>query len=140
MDQIKELDRISKRYRLSAFYAFGSRATEVAALIQQKSGRLAKGARDVDIAVLPDIHVVLSTRDKVEIMLELEELFGASRVDLLILPEADPFLAANAIRGERIYCRDEYGADEYELFILRRAGDLIPLERERINLILEKES
>jgi hypothetical protein len=66
----------------------------------------------------------------------LEDLFGAQRVDLVVLPEADPFLAANIIRGERLYCRDETEADEYELYVLRRAGDLAPLERERIALIL----
>jgi predicted nucleotidyltransferase len=133
----RELARLSERYRLCAFYAFGSRATEVAALIGLKSDRLMKSTRDVDIAVLPHARVSLSVKEKVEIALELEELFGASRVDLLSLPEADPFLAANAIRGERIYCRDDHEADEYELFILRRAGDLIPLERERIRLIME---
>ena len=60
-------------------------------------------------------------------------------MDLIIILEADPFLAANIIRGERIYCRDEYEADEYDLYILRRAGDLIPFERERIALIMEKD-
>jgi uncharacterized protein len=133
-----ELNRVAEKYRLSAIYAFGSRAKEVAASIRQESAVLPKSDRDVDIAVLPEEPVVLNVREKVRIALELEELFGVSRVDLIVLPEADPFLAANAIRGERIYCRDEYAADEYDLFILRRAGDLIPLERERIRLIMEK--
>lgn len=132
------LARIAERYRLSVFYAFGSRAKEVAALIQQKADRLEKETSDVDIAVLPAFRVVLSAREKVEITLELEELFGVSRVDLLILPEADPFVAVNAIRGERIYCLDHYRADEYELYVLRRAADLIPLERERISLIMDE--
>ena len=55
----------------------------------------------------------------------------------MVIPEADPFLAANIVRGERILCKDEYEADEYDLYILRRAGDLVPLERERISLIME---
>ena len=54
----------------------------------------------------------------------------------MVIQEADPFLAANIIRGERIYSRDEYQADEYDLYILRRAGDLAPLERERIAIIM----
>jgi hypothetical protein len=58
------------------------------------------------------------------------------RVDLVVLQEADPFLAVEIIRGERLYVRDEYEADEYDLYILRRAGDLAPLERERQALIL----
>ena len=57
-------------------------------------------------------------------------------MDLVILPEADPFLAANVVRGERLYAENEYRADEYDLYVLRRAGDLAPLERERMALIL----
>ncbi|GAB4526179.1 MAG: hypothetical protein Kow0063_00110 [Anaerolineae bacterium] len=60
-------------------------------------------------------------------------------VDLVCSPEADPFLAANVVHGERLYARDEYEADEYDLYVLRRAGDLIPLERERMALILGEE-
>lgn len=67
----------------------------------------------------------------------LEDFLFVSRVDLVVIPEVDPFLAANIIRGERLYCKDAYEADEYDLYILRRAGDLIPLERERILLIME---
>lgn len=137
-DKQKELARISEKYRLSAFYVFGSRAKEVAASIQRKSVSPVKSNADVDIAVLPNARAVLSVREKAEIMLELGELFGVSRVDLVILPEADPFLAVNTIRGERIYCNDEHRADEYELYLLRRAGDLIPLERERIGLIMDE--
>ncbi|NVM21522.1 MAG: nucleotidyltransferase domain-containing protein [Desulfobacterales bacterium] len=76
-----------------------------------------------------------AVKDKVSFAIELEDLLGVSRVDLVVLAEADPFLAANAIRGERIYCLDEYMADEYELYILRRAGDLAHLEHERLDLI-----
>ncbi len=68
-------------------------------------------------------------------MMEMEDLFEVDRVDLVILTEADPFLAANIIRGERLFCEDDYIADEFELYILRRAGDLAPLEKERLNLI-----
>ena len=73
-----------------------------------------------------------------ELSQELEDFFNVPRVDLLVIPEVDPFVAANIIRGERLYCRDQYLADEYELFILRRAGDLLPLERERLALIMEE--
>jgi len=69
----RALARLSKRYRLSAFYAFGSRAKEAAALVRRKSGKLARSDRDVDLAVLPDVQVVLSAREKVEISLELED-------------------------------------------------------------------
>jgi hypothetical protein len=44
-------------------------------------------------------------------------------------------LSTNIVRGERIFCRDPYAADEYELYILRRAGDLAPFEKDRLSLI-----
>jgi len=72
------------------------------------------------------------------IAIGLEDLFQVSRVDLVELPEADPFLAANAIRGERLFSRDAYSATEYELYVLRKAGDLAPFERERLSLIQGK--
>jgi hypothetical protein len=68
----------------------------------------------------------------------LEDLFQVSRVDLVELPEAHPFLAANAIQGERLFSRDAYSANEYELYVLRKAGDLAPFERERLSLIQGK--
>ncbi|MCG6534496.1 MAG: nucleotidyltransferase domain-containing protein, partial [Syntrophales bacterium LBB04] len=74
-------------------------------------------------------------REKVGRAGQTEDLRGVGRVDLVILSEADPFLSANIVRGERLFCRDTYAADEYELYILRRAGDLAPLEMERLSLI-----
>ena len=133
------LGKIASRYRLSAVYLFGSRAKEAAALLLHGSEGLPESGKDLDIAVLPGAQVVLSAREKVEISLGLEELFGSTRVDLVVLPEADPFLAVNAIRSERVYCSDEHRADEYELYLLRRAGDLVPLERQRIRMILGEE-
>jgi len=79
-------------------------------------------------------------QQKVRLAIALEDLFDVGRVDLVCLPEADPFLAANVVRGERLYARDEYEADEYDLYVLRRAGDLAPLERERMALILGEQS
>jgi hypothetical protein len=84
--------------------------------------------------------VAMSVREKVNLAMDLEEMLGVGRVDLVILSEADPFLAANIIRGERIFCRDPYLADEYELYILRRAGDLAPLELDRLSMIFTKAS
>lgn len=67
----------------------------------------------------------------------LEELLATRRVDVVDLSAADPFLAANAIRGERLHVRDPHLADEYDLYVLRRAGDLACWERQRLDAILE---
>ena len=98
--------------------------------------RLPPSASDLDIAVVAAPRSVLTVFDKVRIAQQLEDILDCARVDLVVLPEADPFLAANIVRGERLYTADPHAADEYELYILRRAGDLVPLERERQALIL----
>ena len=40
----------------------------------------------------------------------------------------------------RSIIRDEYEADEYDLYVLRRADNLIPLERKRMALLTRGES
>jgi uncharacterized protein len=95
---------------------------------------------DVDIGVRSRRGVTWSISDKVRLAQALEDLFACSRVDLVVLADADPFLAAEIIRGERLYAEDSYQADEYDLYVLRRAGDLAPLERERWALILGTDS
>jgi predicted nucleotidyltransferase len=125
---------LAQEYELVAVYAFGSRAAEVAARVAGEEVEADSPESDVDVGVLPGRD--LPVDERVGLMQALEDLFGAARVDLVILPEADPFLAANAVRGERLYAENEYRADEYDLYVLRRAGDLAPLERERMALIL----
>ena len=135
----ESLSQMAEKYSLSVIYGFGSRSKEALDFISGRNRIFNFKGADLDIGVLPETTVRLTVHQKVDLAADLEDLFAAHRVDLVGLPEADPFLAANIIRGERLYCRDETEADEYELYILRRAGDLAPLERERIGLILGKE-
>ncbi len=123
------------RHGVAMAYAFGSRAREVRDWLDGDGAAALSGASDIDIGVRPIPGVRWGVDDKVRLAIALEDLFGGGRVDLVVLPEADPFVAAEIIRGERLFSRDEYEADEYDLYVLRRAGDLIPLERERLALI-----
>jgi uncharacterized protein len=134
----KILNQIAEMFELSAIYTFGSRAKEVAEWLACDHSKFSiSPLSDVDIGVRPSSVKVLSINEKVHLAIALEDFLSVSRVDLVVIPEVDPFLAANIVRGERLYCKDIYEADEYDLYILRRAGDLIPLERERISLIME---
>jgi len=135
-ERAKKLLELAQAYRLAEIYVFGSRAAEIAALI--KNGRAIKRASssDVDIGVRPKEGPGLSTQDLVRLTTRLEELLGANRVDLVLLPDAEPFLALDIIRGELLYADDPLDQAYYELFVLRRAGDLLPFKRERIDLIL----
>ena len=139
MNEHKErLNQIAQEFGLDIIYAFGSQAKEASELIEGERPELRVSAfSDLDIGVKPSSGKQLSVREKALLSISLEELFSVTRVDLVAIPEVDPFLTANIIRGERIYCMDEYDGDEYELYVLRRAGDLAPFERERIALIME---
>lgn len=57
-------------------------------------------------------------------------------MDLVMLPEAEAYLALDVVSGELLYCADAVRQAEYELYVLRRAGDLAPFERERRALLL----
>lgn len=131
-----ELQKICKDYNITALYVFGSRAAEMIRGLDDDSCSFAPSASDLDVGILSQSDFSVDT--KVNLTLDLENLFNATNVDLFVLQEVDAFLAANIIHGERVFTADSYFADEYELFVLSRAGDLAELERERIEMILQE--
>lgn len=137
-ERVEALAQLCRQFGVEILYAFGSRAEEAKEWLTGTHSRLPPGPSDVDMGVKVASGTTLSVHEKVRLALSLEDLLGVTRVDLVCLADADPFLAANIVRGVRLYARDSYQADEYELYILRRAGDLAPLERERMALILGK--
>jgi predicted nucleotidyltransferase len=108
--------------RILAVYLFGSRATGEA-----------RPDSDVDLAALFSEPVWLG--DLVTLENQFEERLGA-RVELINVGTCNAFLALDVIRGERIYCTEPVRCDEFDLYVLRRAGDLEPFERERRAMLL----
>jgi uncharacterized protein len=131
---------LAKRYDLTALYVFGSQAAEAALIIQSPFIPTLNPEVDLDIGIQPLSARTLSAQDRVEITLALEELFKIRRVDLVVLPEAGPFLALDIIKGELIFCDDPDRQAEDELYLLRRAGDLAYYEQQRRHLILDGDS
>jgi len=134
---MSDLTALADRFGLDAIYLFGSRASEVAAFTRGRAGLNAEAASDVDVGVLPQRNRELNARDKVRLAAALEDLWNVGRVDLVVLPEANPFLAVDVVAGECVYARDSDALAEYELYVLRRAGDLAPFERARRRQLLE---
>ena len=136
-----KLSEIARAFNLEVIYAFGSYAEDALKWLKDEQSSLPiLSPSDLDIGIKPAVKKKLSVKEKVHLTMALEDLFLVSRVDLVSISEADPFLAANIIRGERLFSKNTYLADEYDLYVLRRAGDLIPLERERIALIMGEEN
>lgn len=130
------LSSICRRYGIDSLYVFGSRASEVAQVVHKGQSLTDSTGSDVDIGVLPCQGGSLDPRAKVRLMAELEDVFGAGRVDLVSLTDAPPFLALEIVRGELLYDADPDRTAEYELLVLRRAADLAPYERERVRDVL----
>ena len=131
---------LARQYDLVALYAFGSRAAEITARVTGKMVAVAFPSSDVDIGVLPARGHCLAAQDRVRLTIALEDALDVDRVDLVILPEASPYLALDVVCGELLYVTDPDAEAEYQLYVLRRAGDLAPLERERRRMLLEEEA
>jgi predicted nucleotidyltransferase len=135
METIEKLRNLCREFYPVALYAFGSRAGQAAEFIR-KGRALGQGTSDLDLGVLGRPGRRLDIRDKVRLAIRLEELFQVPAVDVVVLQEAEPYLALAIIRGELLVALDADFTAEYELFVLRRAADLLPFERERRRLIL----
>lgn len=134
------LGALAREYRLTAIYVFGSRAKEIAARVAGKPVTSVHPSSDVDIGVLPARGRHLTARERVRLAIALEDALDVRRVDLVILPEASPYLALDVVRGELLYTMDPDAEAEYQLYVLRRAGDLAPYQHERLRMILAGEA
>lgn len=105
-----------------ALYVFGSQAVGGA-----------RSDSDLDLGVLYRTGQALATTLGLE--QNLEQVAGR-KIDLIDLGRASAFLALDIVRGERVFCRDATETDRFELYVLRRAGDLLPFERQRQALLL----
>jgi len=135
-DFLDNVESICHRYHIDILYVFGSRAKELANYASGKGKIASEKNVDVDLGVLPAQKYHLNVKDRVRLTVDLEDLIGVCRVDLVILSEASPFLALDVIRGEELYSADPNRSAEYELYILSKAGDLAYFERLRRKQIL----
>jgi predicted nucleotidyltransferase len=89
-----------------------------------------------------DLGVLFASPQPLEAVLRLEDALEQAahlKVQLVDAARTGAFIALEIVRGERIYCRDSRAADEFELYVLRRAGDLLPFERERVRMLTTPE-
>lgn len=135
---LQKLREIASKYHLCDVYAFGSQADRAIGRLSGMDSVPFRVGSDLDIGVRTTPGFRLTARDRAALMTELEDLFSVSRVDLVILDEADPFIALDIIRGRLLYAEDRDSQAHYELYVLRRAGDLMPFKKERIAMILEE--
>lgn len=121
------LDQICRDSGALALYLFGSRQDDGLRFLEGQP--VAGEGSDLDIGVVfedPGFDLRKLTR----LQLDLEALFAPLRVDLVPLQRVDALFQARAIDGHRIVAPDSTAADFYELLVMRKAADLLPIQRQ----------
>jgi predicted nucleotidyltransferase len=127
MSRGRRLDAACRAYGVLAVYLFGSRADDGRDLLAGTRSPEAAGS-DLDVGLLfrdPGFDPRVLTR----LQVELEEIFDPLRVDLTPLQRVDALFQFEAIDGHRVAATDPLAADEHELVVMRRAAELLPIER-----------
>jgi predicted nucleotidyltransferase len=121
------LVQICAEFNLLAVYLFGSRRDDG---LRRLEGEAVPGeGSDLDVGVVfRDAR--MDPRRLSLLQVRLEDLFGPLRVDLVPLQRADALFQFNAIDGHRVAAPDADAADRYELVIMSRAEELLPIQRE----------
>lgn len=120
------VDRICRRFGLLAVYLFGSRADDGLRLL---AGEVVEAeGSDLDVGVIFVRHD-FAVADLAPLQVAFEDRFAPLRVDLVALQRVDALFQYRAIDGNRIAAPDSTRADLHELVIMRRAAELLPIQR-----------
>jgi predicted nucleotidyltransferase len=121
------LDEICRAHHLVAVYLFGSRATDGLGLLEGAAPE--RRGSDLDVGVVFADGVEVGRLPALQIA--LEDVFEPMQVDLVPLQRVDALFQYAAIEGHRIAVTDATRADLFELYVMRRAAEALPVERER---------
>ncbi len=120
------LQEICVDFGLIAVYLFGSRAGDGGRRLEGETVDAA--GSDLDVGVFGRNGPVPPGRMGA-LQVALEEVFAPLRVDMVPLDHVDPLFQFAAIQGSRVAAPDSTDADEKDLEVMRRAADLLPIQR-----------
>lgn len=123
----EQLAELCRRHGLLAVYLFGSRKDEGKRLLQGDPVEAA--GSDLDVGVVFDPPTP-DHRRLGAVQIALEDVFEPLRVDLVPLNNVDPLFQFAAIDGHRVAVLDAHRADLFELYVMRRAAEMLPLQRQ----------
>lgn len=130
----RKIKKIAEKYHIQIIYAFGSRAKEIARVLEGKKLSLTPSRSDLDIGIMPDNP--LRVKEIADISVFFEDLFDLPRVDIVVVPAAPIPLAYQIVTGELLYVKDDRWEAEYQLMIMRMMADLRPHLRMKREMIL----
>ncbi len=126
MDRQGQLDQLARRYGLVAIYLFGSRADDGLAMVDGAPRPMAGSDLDVGIAARGR---PAGWRELASIQVALEDVFAPLRIDLVPLLAVDALFQYRAVDGHRVAAPDPTAANLWELDVMRRAAELLPIQR-----------
>jgi predicted nucleotidyltransferase len=126
MDRRKALNQLCERFGLLAVYLFGSRADDGLRLLRGEE--VLREGSDLDVGIVfrgpLENPWILSG-----LQVAFEDIFEPLRVDLVPLQRVDALFQFSAIDGHRVAVTDSHEVAEYELRVMSRAADLLPIQR-----------
>lgn len=121
---MKDLEALCRDHGLLAIYLFGSREQDGVRLLAGET--VDREGSDLDIGV------VFAGPPRVDrlpaLQVDLEDVFAPLRVDLVPVQRTDALFEFRAIDGTRVATSDDHHANLYELTVMRRAAELLPIQ------------
>lgn len=127
MSRQEILDRLCRDHGVLAVYLFGSRADDGLRLLQGEE--VSREGSDLDLGVVFQAPAINFDR-LASLQVGFEDVFAPLRVDLVPLNRVDALFQFAAVDGHRIVATDVDAADDYELRVMNRAAELLPIQRQ----------
>jgi len=121
------LERVCIDYGILAVYVFGSRADDGPRVLRGEDVA-AKGS-DLDVGVVFERHD-FEVRRLGALQADLSDVFAPLHVDLVPLQRVDAIFQYHAIDGHLVFAGDSTKTAFYELEVMRKAADLLPIQRQ----------
>lgn len=112
-----------RKHRVKIAYLFGSRREAGVAFLKGESPDIEEDS-DLDIGVVFDTLPRKTFEVYGELFADLSIFFEPFMVDLVFLQETDALFQYEVIKGELVYCEDEFFLDDYEEMVMKKAADL----------------
>lgn len=126
----EELGCLCRQHGLALVYLFGSQAARGAKLLAGEQSAPTDALADLDVGVVT-LEPLPSPRERwqfyAELFNDLEDLVKPFPLDLVLLEENHSVFQSEAVKGICVYQASEDRREEYELSILRRAADFLPV-------------
>jgi predicted nucleotidyltransferase len=121
------LERTCAEYGVLAVYTFGSRGDDGPRVLRGEP--VSREGSDLDVGVVFDRRDFELGRLGA-LHSELIDVFAPLRVDLVPLQRVDAIFQYHAIDGQRVYSCDPTKTAFYELDVMSKAADLVPIQRQ----------